>query len=262
MRVDLALSDSTIMGYVSKLRKFLSFTNKPIDEITKDDVRNFLEAMKEKYALNSYCNFLKALSKLFKDYLGKPELSNFKYPSIPFKPKMLNFEKADLGKFYNAIENTEVQMLFLGYCVTGLRRDDLLYLEKSELNTEKRMIIKNNGSQTKHRWISFYNEELANLLHPYLEAKNNNNDRVFSLSRVTVFDKYWYNARSKTKIDITSKDLRTWFCVEMTNLGVPDKFIDAFCGRTPKTVLAKHYTDYSPKRLKAIYDKAQLRILS
>jgi len=38
--------------------------------------------------------------------------------------------------------------------------------------------------------------------------------------------------------------------------------IDAFCGRTPKSILARHYTDYSPELLKRIYDKAGLKILS
>ena len=42
----------------------------------------------------------------------------------------------------------------------------------------------------------------------------------------------------------------------MGELGIQDRYVDAFCGRTPKSVLAKHYTDYNPKRLKAIYDKA------
>ena len=49
---------------------------------------------------------------------------------------------------------------------------------------------------------------------------------------------------------------------EMGQLGVPDRFIDAFCGRTPKSVLARHYSDYSPERLKLIYDKANLNVLS
>ena len=40
------------------------------------------------------------------------------------------------------------------------------------------------------------------------------------------------------------------------------KIIDALCGRVSKTVLARHYTDYSPDRLKRIYDKANLKILS
>jgi len=48
----------------------------------------------------------------------------------------------------------------------------------------------------------------------------------------------------------------------MGNLGVPDRYIDAFCGRVPKSVLAKHYTDYSPKKLKRIYEKADLKVLS
>ena len=49
---------------------------------------------------------------------------------------------------------------------------------------------------------------------------------------------------------------------EMGQLGVPDRFIDAFCGRSPKSVLARHYSDYSPERLKLIYDKAKLKVLS
>jgi len=45
-------------------------------------------------------------------------------------------------------------------------------------------------------------------------------------------------------------------------LGVPERYIDAFCGRVPKSVLAKHYTDYLPEKLKLIYDKAGLKVLS
>jgi hypothetical protein len=31
---------------------------------------------------------------------------------------------------------------------------------------------------------------------------------------------------------------------------------------TLKSLLARHYTDYSPERLKKIYDKANLQVLS
>ncbi len=47
----------------------------------------------------------------------------------------------------------------------------------------------------------------------------------------------------------------------MGKLGVSDCNIYAFCGRTPKSVLAWHYTDYSPERLKKIYDDADLKVL-
>jgi intergrase/recombinase len=46
----------------------------------------------------------------------------------------------------------------------------------------------------------------------------------------------------------------------MGRLGVPDRYVDAFCGRVPQSVLARHYTDFSPERLKEIYDQACPRI--
>jgi hypothetical protein len=41
-----------------------------------------------------------------------------------------------------------------------------------------------------------------------------------------------------------------------------DRYTDAFCGRVPKSVLARHYSDYSPERLKEIYEKANLKVLA
>jgi hypothetical protein len=48
----------------------------------------------------------------------------------------------------------------------------------------------------------------------------------------------------------------------MISGGVSDCYVDAFCGRTPKTVLAKHYTDFSPEKLDEIYRKADLNVIS
>jgi len=48
----------------------------------------------------------------------------------------------------------------------------------------------------------------------------------------------------------------------MAELGVLDRYVDAFCGRMPRSILARHYSDYSLKRLKKIYDKAGLKVLS
>ena len=48
----------------------------------------------------------------------------------------------------------------------------------------------------------------------------------------------------------------------MGKLGILDRFVDAFCGRVLKSVLARRYTDYSPSKLKEIYDRAGLKILT
>ncbi|MCJ7635580.1 hypothetical protein MUP77_24720 [Candidatus Bathyarchaeota archaeon] len=48
----------------------------------------------------------------------------------------------------------------------------------------------------------------------------------------------------------------------MGKLGVQDRYVDAFCGRVPQSILARHYTDYSPERLKEVYERAGLKVLS
>jgi hypothetical protein len=46
----------------------------------------------------------------------------------------------------------------------------------------------------------------------------------------------------------------------MSRCGVDATYIDAYCGRTPPSVLEQHYLDYSPERLKEIYDDAGLTV--
>ncbi len=45
-------------------------------------------------------------------------------------------------------------------------------------------------------------------------------------------------------------------------LKVPDRYVNAFQGRVPREVLARHYTDFQEGNMKAIYDEAGLTVLS
>ena len=55
--------------------------------------------------------------------------------------------------------------------------------------------------------------------------------------------------------------LEAWFATEMGESLIPDRFVDIFQGRAPRSVLAKHYTGNGLERLKRIYDKADLKVL-
>jgi intergrase/recombinase len=72
----------------------------------------------------------------------------------------------------------------------------------------------------------------------------------------------WKVAQDETGINITPQKLRQWFCSEMLRLGVSETYVDAFCGRVPKSVLARHYTDFSPQKLQEIYEKSDAKVLS
>ena len=240
----------------------LKTIDKPVNDITKEDIRGFLELIGKKYAIQTYNCFIKTIRRFFRDYLDKPELATFQFKTVPFTPKILNLTKSDLHGFYDAIDHPVVKMMFLAYCVTGLRRNDIMYLMINELERNNRMIIKSSQSRTKHRWVTFYNEELGKVLHPYLDSRNDSNLRVFPVDKYKTFPKYWSMAAAKTGLKITPKDLRDWFNNEMMRLGVPETYINAFCGRIPRTVLRRNYVNYNPMKLKEIYDKANLNAFS
>ena len=42
---------------------------------------------------------------------------------------------------------------------------------------------------------------------------------------------------------------------------MPDRDVDAFCGRVPKSVLARWYSNFAPDKLKEIYERTNLKIL-
>ena len=114
---------------------------------------------------------------------------------------------------------------------------------------------------TKKSYLSFYNKECECHLKRYLESRKDLDSRLFILNEST--QREIFKRCSKiSSIKITPQILRKWFCCEMANLGVQDRYVDAFCGRVPQSVLARHYTDYSPERLKEIYDKANISVLS
>ena len=115
---------------------------------------------------------------------------------------------------------------------------------------------------TKKSWCSFYNEEAETTLNEYLATKKQSrSNRVFPMQRNEVVE-LWKVAQDKTGLNITPQKLRQWFCSEMLRMGVPETYVDAFCGRVPKSVLARHYTDFSPSKLDEIYAKSHPNILT
>jgi integrase len=174
-------------------------------------------------------------------------------PPYEFKPRILPSIEV-LRRFYSNLKTTQDKLLFLLYATTGLRKSEVLSLEVKDIDLDNRMIIPNKAnSRTKRSWISFFNEETKAILQKYLRNRKEQTSKLFSIENADCF-------RHGAKI--TPQILRYWFANKMAEQGVQDRYIDTFCGRTPKSILARHYTDYSPERLKRIYDKANLKVLS
>jgi len=132
----------------------------------------------------------------------------------------------------------------------------------SQADREQRIVMPTKQSRTKRTWYSFFNEECALALEEYLKVGRDpkRNNRLFPMSHPDMASLFRM-ARAKTGLEITPQDLRFWFSNEMARLNVADRFIDALQGRIPRSVLARHYTDFSLENLKAICEKARLKVL-
>ncbi|MDI9644240.1 MAG: integrase [Candidatus Verstraetearchaeota archaeon] len=245
--MDLACKRNTARGYSACLRAFLSK-----HDFTIGGIRDFLLTVENP---NTYNNYVKAF-KAYARFLGQ-ELKIRQKPK--FEPVRFLPTRKELLEFYSALDTQYERLAFVGYAVTGLRRHELLDLSMSQINRQMRSIVPQSNSLTKRTYITFYNEEFEDELTVWLKLKKDS-DRLFPIrgSHKSVLFRV---AHHKTGLHITPQTLRFWFANEMATLGVPDRFIDAFQGRIPRSVLARHYTDYSPERLKEIYDRAGLRVL-
>lgn len=122
-----------------------------------------------------------------------------------------------------------------------MRREEILSLKLEDIDFNKRLITPNNHEgETKKSWVSFYSEEAETALKEYLANKEKSRSpKLFPMQRDEVVE-LWKSARKKAGIDIPPQKLRQWFCSEMLRLGVSETYVDAFRGRVPKSVLARH----------------------
>jgi len=260
--IDLGLADLTVLGHEQTLMRFLRFTGKPVNKTTIQDIRSYLMHYRTK-SVRTYRNQLCSLKVFFRDFLKRGDLvESFKFPSIPLTVQTPVPTKQELQTFHDALPSLTEKTVFLLLASSGLRISEGLGLQTGNINFTTRLIIPNSHrGGTKKSWLTFYNTECEDTLHEYMESCDKSSYHLFHVTNRRIQETFKQTS-DMTNIHVTAQSLRRWFCSEMLRLGVQEIYIDAFCGRTPKSVLARHYTDYSPKRLKKIYDKADLKVIS
>lgn len=261
LEVDLQLTERTVKGHTRIIARFVKWLGpRPV---TREVLREYLDQFRD-MAKSTYANQLKSLKVFFRDYLKMPDLvETFKFPGKEFAFKRIP-EKAKLQQFYYALENLDPRAAcyFLLYATSGWRFLEVFALHREDVDLEARTLTPRiKGTTTKGRLPGFFNEEAEKALRKWCEKRSNKSPKLLPIN-LTQLRGIWNQAAGACGFTIQPQLLRDWFCEEMGRLGVSDRYIDAFCGRVPKSVLAKHYTDYAPEKLKPIYDKAGITVLA
>ena len=261
LEVDLQREKLTVDGHAQQIARFLRWLGRK--PVTREVLRYYLQDVKAKRP-GAYKNTLSAFKVFFRDYMQRPDLVvTFHFPGKKLELKRIP-EKAKLQAFYHALAALDPRMpcFFLLYATSGWRRREVMALHREDVDLEARILTHRvPSSETKGRLAGFFNEEAQTVLRRYMMSRSDTRPKLLPITERT-FRKLWHQAAEECGFMLQPQLLRDWFCEEMGNLGVSDRYIDAFCGRVPKSVLAKHYTDYAPKKLKKIYDKAGLKVLA
>lgn len=240
MRVAWGLADSTIKCRMRTAKRLVQDFGHPL-KVSREDILDFIE----KYGTQ---NTYKGVRVIYGRYFNLGVVDDVKIPQSEPKPKEIPSDRVIKDVFYN-LPNLDHKTAYLILASSGLRRGEMVGLTPEEVDYGSRMLTPNKRTSTKRTWISFYNEEAEKYLKKLGRLPDRNKD---------IYTQRW---REKSDGRITPQTLRSWFADKMGRLGVSDRYIDAFCGRVPKSVLGKHYTDFSPRRLKEIYESADLTVL-
>ncbi len=265
-KVDYRLHSSTVCGHIRYVKRLVNFLGKHPRYASRQELRQFLR-------INPTQNAVKAVRVLFQRFLNSDLASCFKVPKTAPHPIMVP-SRDQVRKTYANLKTLrthkdsgplEPGAMFLLLASSGLRIHEAKELVVSQIDLEKRMILPGKNTsrasglrQQKLQWITFYNQEAERDLTKLMAKRSRPDEKIFERS---TFFRIFKRASRPTGCKITPQILREWFSCEMGRLGVPDRYVDAFCGRIPKGVIGRHYTDYSPERLREIYDKASLRVL-
>lgn len=250
--------DKTLDQHRRYIGRLLRHAEQPPGAITEADIVAYLES-EQPMSDSKKNNILSALRVFFREYLDRELVDDFEMPTTSPSPTQVP-TKEELQTFYEAIKNPKYKAVFLMYATSGLRSAELLKLTMEDINEDMRMLVPDKQSEVKKTWASFYNEEAEAAFEAFKPHRKPDDERIFQVSKPTV-NITFRKLSEESGVKITPQMLRRWFASEMSSLGVDASYIDAFCGRTPTSVLEQHYLDYSPQKLKDIYDDAGLTVL-
>lgn len=262
-------SSNTYISYINDLYYLYLFVKKDLLEVNENDIRKYLEELKNKNEkatsvrrkISTFKTFYKFL--YLNNYIDKKDypLVKIAYPKLEKKlPKFIYYN--DLLEIIN--ESTKdsdgirdrliIEMLY----ATGVRVSELINIKYNDIDYNNRRIIVC-GKGNKER-IVYYGEYAEDVLKEYmLTHKKNEYGYVFTNSKgeqITdrgiryIIDNIM--KRLSVKVHVTPHVLRHTFATDMLNNGCDIKIVQELLGHSSLRT-TEVYTHVTNERLKQVY---------
>lgn len=273
LKLDRGLSTNTLVSYQSDLEKLDKFFNKPLQEISKNDLHSFIVALYETgldarsisrvtSTIKSFFNYLLAENLI----LFNPTL-NLKAPRHTKKlPDTLSYN--EVNKILEVIpKNTwrgfRDYVIFDLMYASGIRVSELCNLKKEDVNIENNFLIVKSGKGSKDRITLMSNSSSENIK-KYLELSDSKQkvlDYLFITERGKFFTRQaiWLKLKEYANLASISKIVyphifRHSFATHMLEGGADLRVIQTLLGHASIST-TEVYTHVTSEYIRNEYDK-------
>jgi site-specific recombinase XerD len=257
-------SQRSIDTYIHLLRELEEYYKCSIEEVTADQVKDFLQySITERNLSVSYINqVISAVKILQKDVLGKDwESIRIKRPRrIKKLPVVLS--KEEVKSIIETTRNLKHRTILAVIYSAGLRISELINLKPSDIDSDRKQ-IRVFGKGNKYRYTLLSTNTL-DMLRMYWRAykpskylfEGQKNGQPVSLSTIRVIFRH---ACKKTGINkqATVHSLRHSFATHLLESGVNLKIIQSLLGHSSlrTTSIYLHVTRFEPSSVKSPFDE-------
>jgi integrase/recombinase XerD len=172
-----AFSPQTVKAYLYWNKDFLNNVNKGPEEITEDDVKNYIAGkMSGGVGAKSIVLIRAALKFFYDEVLGK-DIVKLKTPKIAKKlPVVLT--KEEISKLIDSIKNRKHKLMVMFMYSSGLRLSELLNLKVGDLELDEKIGWVRSGKGSKDRML-LLSSKLIEELREYIQSKKES-DYIFA----------------------------------------------------------------------------------
>ena len=223
-------SHYTYDAYLSKTKEMIRYFKKPMEEVTTEELRNFLQKhLKEERKLsdrsiNYYNSIIRFVYEVTLDkILNKKQLPMRKQKRTVYKV----LTKEELSTFFNCVDNFKFKTIFMLAYGSGLRIGEIANLREEDIDGKNMRIFVREGKGNKERYTILSKKSLEMLRIYWTKYRQNKRRGRIFLSEsgaaitVGVIREHFRQYRRKAKLSekVTMHTLRHCFATNLIENG-------------------------------------------
>lgn len=227
-----SFSHYTKDSYIRKAKEIVKYFNKPVEEVTTKELREFIMKYlrEEKKISERSCNYYNSVIRFIYDVVIDKPINQKQLPMFKKKrkiPKILSERELDI--FFNACEEYKYKTIFMMIYGSGLRISEAVAIRVEDIDSKNKRIFVRNGKGERERFTVLPEASIEMLRECYKRYKPRHPEGYMFLNRegnplkVERLRVYFRKYRRKAKIDeeFIVHSLRHSFATKLVEEGVP-----------------------------------------